>query len=94
QGREEARKRQQDERSWATAGVFGAIAAGAGVRGLSTTRRRLLRGALRSSALIALMPSAGLSILSELFVPDELQAFDDLAAQLARVETPATGSIA
>ncbi len=94
QGRDEARRRQQGERGWATAGLVGAIAAGTGVRGLATTRRRLLRGALRGSALLALTPTVGLSILSELFVPDELQAFDELTAELARVEVTGAGSIA
>jgi endonuclease/exonuclease/phosphatase family metal-dependent hydrolase len=93
EGRNEARIRQQGARNWATAGALGALAA-TGARGLSTTRRRLLRGVLRGSALLALTPSVGLSILSEHFVSDELRAFDDLTAQLARVEVPATGSIA
>lgn len=94
QGRDEARIRQQGQRSWATVGVAGAVAARAGVRGLSTTRRRFLRQALRGSALLSLTPAVGLSILSEFFVPDELRAFDDLTAKLARVEFPATSSIA
>jgi len=89
-GRDDARKRQRDQRTWAGAGVAGALAAGTGMRGLSTTRRRVLR----VGALLALTPAFGLSVLSEWFVPDELRAFDALAAELARVERPADDAIA
>jgi len=94
EGRRRARMRQRGARNWEALGAVGVIAAGAGGRGLSTTRRRLLRGALRGTALIALTPTVGLSVLSEWFVPDELQAFDELSAELARVEAREIDSIA
>jgi endonuclease/exonuclease/phosphatase family metal-dependent hydrolase len=85
EGREEARRRQKETRTWAGLGIGGALVASAGLRGLSATRRGVLRGALRGIAFAALAPSLGLSVLSEVFVPDELRAFEDLSESLARV---------
>jgi hypothetical protein len=46
------------------------------------SRRRLLRAGLEGAGILALMPSVGFSILSEVFGPDELRAFDNLALLL------------
>jgi hypothetical protein len=89
EGRARAELRQRGDRLFAGAGLGAAAIASAGVRTQGITRRRLLRGALQSAALAALTPGVGFSILSEVFVPDELRAFDALTARLARVD-PAT----
>lgn len=86
-GRSEAERRQRGTRAWAGAGMGCALIAAAGNRGLATTRRRLLRGTLRGAAIAALTPGIGFSILSEIFVPDELRAFEVLAKRLTRLDT-------
>ena len=53
------------------------------------SRRRLLRGSLQCAALAALAPGVGLSILSEMFVPSEIRAFDALANRLTRIDPDA-----
>lgn len=93
EGRIDAELRQRDTRVWAGAGLGCAAVAAAGLRGLGTTRRQLLRGALRAAAVLALAPSAGLSLLSEVYVPDELHAFEELEAELASLD-PRSESIA
>ena len=56
--------------------------AGASVRDARVSRRRLLRVSLQGAALLALAPSVGLSVLSEVYAPEELRAFEQLAARL------------
>jgi endonuclease/exonuclease/phosphatase family metal-dependent hydrolase len=83
-GRVEALARRRDGRALAGAGLAAATVAAVGVRQVSSvSRRRLLRGALQGAALLTLAPTAGFSILSELSVPSELAAFDDLQSYLA-----------
>lgn len=86
EGYSETQRRQRGTRTWAGAGLGCAAIASIGTRGLATTRRRLLRGALRGAALAALTPGIGFSILSEVFVPDELRAFELLAQRLTRLD--------
>lgn len=85
EGRSEAQRRQRETRTWAGAGLGCAVIASVGTRGLTTTRRRLLRGALQAAALVALTRGVGFSILSEVFVPDELRAFEALTQRLVQL---------
>jgi endonuclease/exonuclease/phosphatase family metal-dependent hydrolase len=94
EGMAEAQTRQRGGRTWVGAGVGCALVASAGTRKLSMTRRRLLRGALRVAAVAALAPAVGLSILSEIFVPSELRAFEMLAHRLSQVGSRATDTLA
>jgi endonuclease/exonuclease/phosphatase family metal-dependent hydrolase len=89
-GRSLAERRRRGDRAVAGAGFGMALLAAAGVRSRSVTRRRLLRRGLEGAGILALTPTVGLSILSELFVPDELRAFDKLAALLDRARSGAT----
>jgi hypothetical protein len=59
--------------------------ASASIRAGPVTRRRLLRGALHAAGFAALAPVLGFSFVSEVVAPDELRAFDELAARLARL---------
>lgn len=90
EGRAEAERRQRGGRAWAGASLTVAALASAGLRSRGMTRRRLLRGSLQGAALAALTPGLGFGVLAELFVPDELRAFDRLAARLARVDRRAS----
>jgi endonuclease/exonuclease/phosphatase family metal-dependent hydrolase len=83
EGRRAAERRRLDNRAWAGMGLGGAALAAVGVRRLRVSRRRLLRLSLTSAAFAGLAPGAALSILSEVYVPDEIRAFDELAARLA-----------
>ena len=49
------------------------------------SRRKLLRLGLRGAALAALTPTVGYSMLSEVFVPNEIHAFEDAEATLAKL---------
>jgi len=84
-GRVEAEQRQMSERtlSGIGAGASLAVLAAAAIPGERVSRRRFLRGSLRSAALLALAPSVGFSILSEVLVPDEIHAFRAAAQHLA-----------
>jgi hypothetical protein len=93
EGAAEARQRQRGGRTWVGAGIGCAFLASAGTRRFSTTRRRLLRTALRGAAVTALVPSVGLTILSEVFVPDELRAFENLAEQLSQADPRPTDTL-
>jgi endonuclease/exonuclease/phosphatase family metal-dependent hydrolase len=86
EGRRRAVSRQSGGRAWAVLGLGCAGVAASGARSAGVSRRALLRGSLNAAALIALWPGVGFSLLSELFVSDEIRAFDDVAARLARLE--------
>jgi len=58
------------------------MAAAAATRGGPVSRRRLLRGVFKGASLMALSSSVGFSALSEHFVPDEIDAFDDAKLRL------------
>ena len=86
EGRADAERRQRGGRGWAGLGIGGAALASAGLRMPAMSRRRMLRASLSGAALLALTPGVGMSILSEVFVPSEIRAFDALAAHLKRVD--------
>jgi hypothetical protein len=86
QGRDDAERRQQGVRTWAGAGLGCAVVAAAGTRSRPLSRRRLLRHMLHGATFAALAPGVGFSILSEVFVPDELAAFQRLADRLAKLD--------
>ncbi|MFT5349575.1 MAG: endonuclease/exonuclease/phosphatase family metal-dependent hydrolase [Planctomycetota bacterium] len=81
--------RLHDHLSMAVVGVGTAIACSAGARQISgrSTRRMLLRGLLATGAVGALTPS----LLSEILIPQEVRAFENAQATLARLSPQATG---
>jgi endonuclease/exonuclease/phosphatase family metal-dependent hydrolase len=86
-GREEACRRQAEQRSVTGAGLGVAVLAAIGDRRLPPIgRRRLLRTGLQIAAAAALAPSLGCSLLSEVFVPEEVRAYDRLASALASLQ--------
>jgi endonuclease/exonuclease/phosphatase family metal-dependent hydrolase len=88
QGRAAAQQRRREGRALAGTALGCAGLASLGVR---TTRRGLLRSGLQGAGLLALAPVVGFSLLSEVFVPDELRAFDRVTARLGRVHRAARG---
>jgi hypothetical protein len=92
EGRDEARRRQRDSRTLASAGVGGAALALGALRTKPMSRRRLLRHMVQLAGLAAVAPAAGCSLLSEYFVPDELAGFDTVAQRLAAFNRPGDGS--
>lgn len=86
EGRAAAERRQRGGRVWAGLGIGGAVLASAGLRTPAMSRRRVLRASLEGAALLALTPAVGMSILSEVFVPSEIRAFETLAARLEQVD--------
>jgi endonuclease/exonuclease/phosphatase family metal-dependent hydrolase len=82
EGRANAERRQRGRRTWAGLGFGCAAVASVGLRSPNLTRRRLLRGSLQCVAVTALAPGVGLTLLSEVFVPSEIRAFDTLANRL------------
>jgi hypothetical protein len=85
EGRAEAERRQGERRTWAGVGIGCAALAALGGRSIDVTRRRLLRNALHGAALASLAPGIGFSILSEVFAPSQIRAFDSLANRLTRL---------
>ncbi len=86
EGRADAERRQRERREVGAAGFGVALVAAAGLRSPGLSRRRLLRLSLQGLALLSLPSGVGGSLLSEVYVEDELRAFERLSAQLARVE--------
>jgi endonuclease/exonuclease/phosphatase family metal-dependent hydrolase len=83
-GRAAAERRQAEQRTVTGAGLGVAALAALGDRRLpGVSRRRVLRAGLQIAAAAALVPSVGCSLLSEVFVPDEIRAYDRLARALA-----------
>jgi len=85
EGRHQAKQRRRGDRAWAGAGLGAAALASLGMRAPRVSRRRLLRTALQAGALLALTPGVGFSIVSEVLAPEELRAFDQLAARLSQL---------
>ena len=83
QGREYARQRQNEGRAYSGAGIALGVIASLGLRRNKLSRRRFLRNSMRAAVVVALAPGVGFSILSEVVVPSEIDAFDEAAAQLA-----------
>jgi endonuclease/exonuclease/phosphatase family metal-dependent hydrolase len=95
EGVADAHQRQRGRRTWAGMGIAGAVLASAGMRTRPLNRRRFLRGGLQTAGLLALTPSIGCGILSEVFAPSEIRAFEAVAARLAVLEVlPADQGIA
>jgi endonuclease/exonuclease/phosphatase family metal-dependent hydrolase len=87
EGRAAAERRQAEQRGIAGAGLGVAVLAAIGDRRLpAISRRRALRAGLQALAAAALAPSLGCSILAEVFVPDEIRAYDRLSRALASLE--------
>lgn len=93
EGRRRAKRNRREARTLAGAGLGVAALAAAGVRNRRITRRRLLRGGLEGAAVLAVAASGGLSVVAEVFTPDELSAFEGLTARLEHAAgQPLTGS--
>ena len=88
EGESLAAERQIDNRMLSGAGIGLAATAGLLAAPRRLSRRRLLRASLASSGLLALTPGVGFSIISELLVPDDIRAFRDASARLARLREP------
>lgn len=88
EGESLAAERQNGSRMLSGAGIGLAAAAALSARPRRMCRRRLLRGSLAATALLALPTSVGFSIVSEVLVPDEIRAFRNAAAQLAQLREP------
>ena len=91
EGRLDAESRRRGDRTWAGVGLGGAVLAGLGTRAPPIARRRLLRGLLAGAGLMAFTPGIGLSILSEVLVPDEIRAFTALANRLKELVNDSEG---
>lgn len=85
EGRALAQGQRRDGRLGAGLGMGAGLLAAAGMRAAPLTRRRLLRRSLHAAGLAALAPILSYSFVSEVAAPDQLRAFDTLAAQLARI---------
>lgn len=88
EGENLAAERQTGSRRLSGVGIGLAATAGLLTTPKRLSRRRLLRASLATSALVALTPGVGFSIISEVFVPDDIRAFRDAAARLARMRQP------
>lgn len=89
EGYARARRRRAGDRRWAGLSLGAGLVAAAGMRDRRLTRRRLLRSGLGTVGVLALIPSLSLSLVSELFVPDELYAFERLDAHLRGIGSAA-----
>lgn len=87
EGREDAERRQRGGRTLAGVGFGCAALASLSVRSPKLSRRRVLRGAVQAAGLMALTPGVAFSLLSEVFAPSEIRAFESLEAQLSRVRS-------
>jgi hypothetical protein len=85
-GRAEATRRQQ--RARALSGMSLLSAASIALSGRRVSRRTFLRAGAYGGSLMALLPSVGFSLLSEMTEPDEMRAFDALLERLATIEPP------
>jgi len=82
-GRAAEAERREGARTFAGLGLACAGGVALGRRHLTPiSRRRVLRGGLGALALLALPPSVGLSLVSEVVAPEEIRGFDALAARL------------
>ena len=88
EGESLAAERQIDNRMLSGAGIGLAATAGLLATPKRLSRRRLLRASLATSGLLALTPGVGFSIISEVLVPDDIRAFRDASARLARLREP------
>ena len=82
EGRADARQRANESRTRSLVGVGAAGLAVASGRLGPMNRRRFVRSAFRSTALVALAPAAAFGVLAEHYAPDEIRAFERAAACL------------
>jgi endonuclease/exonuclease/phosphatase family metal-dependent hydrolase len=85
-GKQLAKQRRQGERQLSGLGVGYAALAGLAMLPERVSRRRMLRMSLGASALAALTPGVGFSVISEVLVQDEITAFKQAAEQLAQLD--------
>jgi endonuclease/exonuclease/phosphatase family metal-dependent hydrolase len=84
-GRQDAMLRRDRNRRFAGVGLGAALLAGIGSSNPRFSRRRLLRHTLSGAALAALPPGFALALFSEVYVPEEIEAFGALERDLQRV---------
>ncbi len=94
QGRRDAMLRREQNRLFAGAGLATAMLVGFGSADPLLSRRRLLRRALSGAALASLPPGLALGMFNEVYVPEEIEAFDKLARGLDRFSRTVDESIA
>ena len=87
-GREAALQRASSQTDLAWGGILATLAAVGSVRAPAISRRRFMRGALRGSAALTLLPTASLSLASQMVVPREVEAFDRAVRRLAELDLP------
>jgi endonuclease/exonuclease/phosphatase family metal-dependent hydrolase len=87
----EAEARREGGRTWAGAGVGCAAIAAIAARNPSVSRRSLLRNTLRLTAVATVTPAIAWSALSEIFVPEEIQALNQAADELDLLRDTAVG---
>jgi endonuclease/exonuclease/phosphatase family metal-dependent hydrolase len=85
-GKQLAKDRRTGERQLSGLGVGVAALAGLTMLPKPVSRRRMLRMSLGASALAALTPGVGFSLVSEVLVQDEIAAFKQAAEQLAKLQ--------
>lgn len=88
EGERLARARQSGDRQASGIGLGLAAAATLGAVPKRMSRRRMLRGILAGTAVLSLTPGVGLRFVSEVLLPDEIEAFQVAADQLARLRDP------
>jgi endonuclease/exonuclease/phosphatase family metal-dependent hydrolase len=88
QGESLAAKRQSGNRKLSGLGLGVAAAAALSAAPKRMNRRKLLRSGLATTAILALTPGVGFSIVSEVLVPDDIRAFRDAAIRLAELRQP------
>jgi endonuclease/exonuclease/phosphatase family metal-dependent hydrolase len=86
EGERAVRSRRDTDRALSGVGLGLAAVAGIGMVPRNLGRRRFLRLGLGGVALLALTPSIGLSVASEILLPDQLVAFREAARQLAQLD--------
>ena len=91
EGRDYARGRADEFGAAAAIGAGASVLAATGAR-LASTRRRFVQRALYAMAAIGLVPGAAGSLLSEVYVPEEVRAFEDAADRVARLAAVGSSS--
>lgn len=87
EGESLAAERQTGNRMLSGAGIGFAALAALSARPERMSRRKLLRNALSGAALIGLTPGVVFSIVSEVIVPDDIQAFRNASVELERLRS-------
>jgi len=85
-GTQFAKQRRNGERTLAKAGLGAAAVAGLCRLPRRVSRRRVLRLAVGAAGLATLGPGVGLSVVSEVFVADEIRAFKRASRQLEALD--------